>query len=251
MNNANKLLAQAKALWFQAQANYRDARLQIGRTLHEFVLAHLRQGIGLSFEMRCRQGFTRRRAREILQQELEATDKQINDTIITAMAADLLSDRGHVGNLGHRAIRQFTYFIRRQTGTRTDNMKPGRDWTTSELWQIRTGFEAKAKALFRQAVAETWSQTRCLEEVLAVFRNQDRPRQSLASQSRRARLSLSEEDSTHLDWPKWKQSVRHAAPDDVAEMCLELIEAAEDPAAVALRLRILLERFLPKKKAVV
>jgi hypothetical protein len=235
--NAAEILERAKAAYHAAERNYRDALLETGRLLHEYVLERLREAAGMREWTRLQHGLSRRKCIEDAAKKLKTTPKRINSLIGTAQVPLLLGITD-LGGISHVALYRFKCFLRRLTGGRQAYMgrTPDLPVANAETWEVRPEFKERAASLLRQAIAENWIEVRTRGAAKDLFAE-------FTSKLRRPQM------------PKWQgpvetvqKSMKKASPGDVAQTCMRLVEAAEDPAAVALRLRIALEKYLPKKR---
>lgn len=240
--DAAELLTKATMLYRVSQEAYRHARLDVGYLLHEFVFAHLKQGDGISEPIRLQNGFTRRRAIELAAESLGVTRAEIKYLISSAMVRHLLGTGLDLKDLSLVSVYRFAKFIRRttsSTGTRHSHYNKSGDYDISEteVWSIRPGLEESAPALLRRAVEEGWTQSKTIEETAKLRRGRPTPR---------CRKKWGREKRTAIETVE--RTVQKASPGDVAELCFGIVSKAEDPAAVAIRLRVMLESLLSKKK---
>ena len=247
------ILERAANLYRAAAANYRDALLQVGQLLHEFILENLEIGQRMNKEERNRLGLNRGKLVLRCAIRLHTQVCNIHRYIMTAMVVKLLSDGMELGSFGHDAIRRFSVFIRRQRCQRDDQPV-----TDRERWVIREGFEESAKALFRRAVKEGWGEDRVSKEGRKCFPLADRAtnrRGRPKTESPPPRLSLTDEDDCENDVPEggWmgqiKASARKASPGDVAELCMVLVRESRDPQGVLMRLEREIEKWKAAKAA--
>ncbi len=246
-----QLLEKARQAYVQADLQYRDVLLDIGRTLHDFVLAYLNEGAEVSERQRVERKYTRRRAIEVAAEELKTTEKRINELIVTAMVADLLSQGLCLGNLSHCAIFRFRAFIKRKVASRQNHY--GRNGTSiidAESWIVKPEWEERAKSLFRQAVIEEFSQHKAYDTVKKCnaanpnrLRQQKRKRESAGIQ--RLKTKTAEAHQQQID-----DSMKYASCGDVAEKCLALVNQSEDPRGVALLLLARLQNIVNRKERV-
>ncbi len=227
-STAADFLARAKAVYSASIVNYRDALLETGRLLHEYVLAYLSEGGGACRDSRATMGITREKAVARAAAEFGVKPLRIRNLIIVSMTVSLIGRDVDLGSLGHNALRYFGYFVRRGYVGRT-----GLDATSVEEWFIREGFEEKAQALLRRAVAEGFTQDKTRIECVRIFggRKTAKPRRSIKTKKPFEQLAC---------------AASKAAPRDVAEACVELVEKAEEPEAVVAHLRTMLTDLLER-----
>jgi hypothetical protein len=240
MSTANELLAKAKAVFQKGRANYRDALLEVGGLLHEFILARLKSGDQLGADRRRRAKIVRRLIVKEAAESLAVSYKKIHHLIWATQIARLLG-RGGLGELGHAAIGNFRRLIRRCSVGRR-NYGKGRI-SEAESFRVRAGFEESGVALFQQAVAENWGQKRAAEEVAAFLKAaglpsaRGRPKGTPDKKPRRPSSGKNYNPTGgQQNAPDRRSAAALASPGDVAEMCLELVQASADPWAVAQRL---------------
>ncbi len=236
MPTAAEILESARALYLRGERTYRDTLLDVGRKLHEYVLAYLREGDGVNENTRMVRKITRKQAMRNAADSLGTKPPRIGDYIKTAMVADLLSD-GALGNLGHASIYRFGCFIGRKRQTR--DIRHPLEISCREEWACKPKYEVSAKALFRRAVAENMTQLQVVDAVARLF-NGDSP-----FSRRQNRKPL---DKAAGDIGQLKKQLRLASPGDVAELIVGLIEESADPPSVAICLQRHLERFASRKK---
>lgn len=196
LTSALEILEKAAAIYSQSRAEYRDGLLKVGAILHDFVLAHLREGDRLMDQpngekYRLEGGFTRRRAIHIAEERLRRKPGVIQNWISAAMVVDLLSKDRAVGPLSYGAILLFSRFIQRRiAGIKHLNGKrvmPGRlgyKPSEGEQWMVRPQFDGRAQTLFQQAVSEEWEFERCRAAVLPLY---DESPSKLGSTARKRR----------------------------------------------------------------
>lgn len=235
------LLEQAKALYLSGVAAYRDALLDVGRLLHQFVLARLEEGDGLSEESRFKARLTRRAVVETAATALGVNRQRVNNLIVTAMAADLLGG-GIVGDMGIQAIYRFRVYVRRRHGLRgvDAGRRNGPPVSDMERWEIKPGFEKKAKAEFERAVTQGYTQ---LDAKMAA----DKSGAAKPTMSRRKNPFRSDERATAVETVR--KSAKQASPGDVADLCMEIIGATADPRATALALQARLAVYASRRTA--
>lgn len=263
MTTARELLQQARDTLLQARLSHRDSLLLVGSLLHDYLLAYLREGQGLGENVLIRRELTRQHAVIAAARELNLRVERVCIVVATSQVVALLSDGGNVGQVSYHVLEQFYRFIRRKstradTFPRTPEGRRAMDILARETWVIKPEFAATAPALFQQAIMEGWSGPRAERDTLAHYVSVRGPNPKRAKKSkvhRQASIHIDPEPTiatrkldTHASLENVKGMAKFASPGDVAEICLALIEASEDPAAVAVRLRVLLARFLPRKE---
>lgn len=224
MSKALEILASIKLTYRRAEATHRDELLRVGKLLHEFVLAYLREGDGKRERARLACAITRDTAIKIAAEEVGIPAKRVRILIAAAMTAELLAPEGGTGELGHNAIYSFSRFVRRRPGVRKEDRE---EVSGSETWEIKPDFQDRAALTFARAVKENWSQDRARLETMNLFRN------TLPSASHWKGEEDREEERPTLDLAA---IAPHASTGDLAESLFEIVRKAEDPLAVAERL---------------
>lgn len=244
--NPDDILERARGIYFAGVIDYRDAMLKAGRILHEYVLARLEQSQGLDQAECIRRGLTREQIVKGAASRLETEVHTVNRMIGQAMTLELLGQGVELKGVLIDTVNRFRPFIRRLTGRKDENkwQKPESIRRDLETWKIKDGFEDSAKVLFLRAVNEGWLQEQVRNEVNVLYRGRSNiPRRGLSQPRKEA--ACREPKDTH---ERRVSAAKRASPGDVAEMCLELIEVAEDPKAVALKLQAMLPRFLIRRR---
>ena len=182
--------------------------------------------------------------------ELEASRTDVNVMIQTAMGYELLGN-GAAGSLSYRAVLELAKMVRRATDSES-RPKDGRNWSEAERWVIQEKFADKARAIFDKAIQERWSGRRARGEMHRLgLGHKGKGRRVSPPQRIKPCLAASTVNTSPRD-DLLSQAAR-GSPGDVAALCMELVEKAESPSAVAIRLRVMLARYLPvqeKKKSV-
>jgi hypothetical protein len=233
---ADELLEQAKAAFLRGREAYRDAMLEAGRLLHEFILARLREGEGLDAPERVRRGLTRRSAVRAAGAALAVSPGMVSYLVATWAAVTLLGQGGPLGAMRHATAYAFRAFVRRAPAD-------------GEAWSVRPEYADAAVALFRRAVAEGWGWAEAADAVGGLRRRppaNPRPRPAVARHGRNRLASVACPDGRAVE--VLSKSAALASPGDLADMLFELLKQSEDPVFVAERL---LERArgLPKRRA--
>lgn len=241
---ASSLLEAASLAYQRANTTYRASLLEVGRLLHEFILAFLKDGDGMDHRERQKAGCTREKAVEVAAESFGVTCVRINEIVAITQAANLLGKDG-LGALAFWSILRFKSLIRRK-GIMPDATGRWRGIASSaEEWEIKPAFAESGPALFRLAVAENWGYQRIRDEVHGLRHNRKelRPARRRAAAQKKGRSEIVTVDEL-------VRLTSCGSPGDVAERCIAIVEKSEDPAAVALRLRVMLQKYLPKKSAV-
>lgn len=226
-----ELLERAKGIYLAADRDYRDRLLEAGGLLHEYVLAHLQEGVGLSEKERRKGKHTRAEAILKAARAMKTVPTRVNGLIGAAMTVRLLLGEEPVGGLGHRAILYFTVFVtRRVEGMANKHRKAGDDATEPEQWCLVADREEDGRRLIRQAVQEGWSQQRTRRELKPYFGK----RSTVQGQTQRPGV-----------FP-----VAVAPSGDVAEYLIGLLEQSQNPREVAAILQGKLHAWRPRAWAV-
>jgi hypothetical protein len=200
--SASTLLDSAVALWSASRLRHRDALLEVGRLLHEYVLARLREGDGLNEADRYTARAVRKVAVEDAGAALGVTRQRVNALISVSQAVACLLGpdaigRGGctppgmggedspppppppaLGSLPWHAVRPFSLLVTRARARRTRRARgeggvrggcnppvPMPEGSSRETWAVRPGLEESAPALLRRAAAGGWHWRRCGEAV--------------------------------------------------------------------------------------
>lgn len=235
--SSEAILVQLQAHYRAGCADFRDRMLVCGGLVHRYLLAYLEEGDRLSEVARLKAEITRSNGIRLAAAKLGIPETHVRRMLSAAMFVDLVGEP--VVSLSYWSLIYLSRFARRKVGVGKSAGHRNETASCSERWELRERFAAKAVALFRTAEAENWGLVRVKAEFMAVlFGCADRrPRTNRAVVEKRQSII----DELH-------GSVKAAAPGDVAEICIELIERAENPADVAIRLRVLLQKYLPKKQ---
>jgi hypothetical protein len=246
MSDAAQILEQARELYRQGIANHRDCLLKVGELLHKFVLEKLRESEQSTYNVRIRLKQTREAFIHQAADSLQTDIQDIGRLIGASMVAELLAPPEGLGAIPWATIHRFCRFVCRHRMSKGEwvSFRVGIPVIPSqqETWMIKEGFEESAKELFARAVSEVWAKPRAEAEVVRLFRDDGVPVHRGSRKDRKRTASSPVRRTTGQQF----NSARAASPGDVADMCMELIEAAAEPAAVIARLRGLLDRYKPK-----
>jgi hypothetical protein len=239
----DELLEQAAGVFLRVGKQYRDALLETGRLLHEYILRGLVRGEALDHRGRQREGLLRKGLIQKAAARLGISPTRVVFLVWAAMAVDLLGG-GEAGPLPHGSIIRLGAFVERCRGvTSKDADKPGAPpYSDAERWRVRPGYEESGPALFRRAVAENFDQATARREAGRLFRkNCGRPLGSKKTGPPRGnghkRGTPASGQRVALAALKARAAV--GSPADVAELLWEVIRDAPDPLAVVNRLRVL------------
>lgn len=217
MDRKEELLTQAKLLYCRGESDYRDKRLELGRVIHEYVLECLQENEQLNEANRIRIGITRARIIKKLAEELSCKPAEVRDLICIAMTAWLLGN-GELGKMSLKILRLFICFIERISCK-------GSPISSRETWWLKEPFAEKSKVLFLESIENTnYENVRA-----AVLRLYSGP----AARPRSHRRGRTSEEKSAL--AVIKCGMKRASPGDVAQTCLELVEANEEPWIAAQR----------------
>lgn len=251
--NAENLLQQAKKAFQQGQLNYRDAMLETGRLLKEYIFESLKKLDGTTRRYRRTNKLSRESLIHQAAAELDTRNDEVSRLIQAGAVVQLMDDLG-VGNLSFGSVLAFRAFIYRKP------QPDGADWkpSLSETWQFRPNTETAAKELFSEAVQKSFSKSQVLDGIYKITHgkpipkptqeNKNKFQREYRSREKRERVAKNSPTSDEARIQELK-AARLASPGDIAERCMELIEAAEDPRTVAIRLQGMLDQFLARKKS--
>lgn len=232
MTPAQKILDEIEALWSVTKKGYRNGMVYIGRKLHEYVLARLREGDHLNEEERRRIYSSHASAVQDAASRLQITPNRITDYIHAAMGVDLLSDKGEMGELSFASIKALRLLVERVRGKvargRAEPSRTGRPRlcpqneippSMREKWRIRPGLEQKAIELFRSCVADNPTSSEVLERVRKLV-----PKKSNKENNKKPDKNHGTANLLYI--------AKNAHPRDLAEMILSLIRNSRQPDAV-------------------
>jgi hypothetical protein len=223
MSETAQLLKQIIVAFQADRIGHRDAQLQLGRDARRYI------------QLRVAESATNTLALKEVSAAVCVSENQVSIMIATAMAAAMLSDRDQLGGLPITALRHFCVFVER--------INPdGAEWAPKKQ------YVEKARELFRRVAVAIPPKTAAIQkEIRGIIREQPRK----TGQGIKIQVQLREQAKESIGAVEQvKRSASAASPGDVAAMVWDIIAAAEDPAAVAIRLRVMLERWLPKKAKV-
>lgn len=211
MDRASELLERARSVYAACLRQYRDGLLEVGRLLHEFVLA------------RVGTGGPRKRAVLEAAEGLGIDGDRVRRLIATAMVVEYLGGGLPLGaGIGHHAIYRFFVFVERPD-------------VRGEVWRAKPAFREAATGLFKRAALEGWGQDMARKEAMRLFRG-DGPRGA----ARRGPPPAMPQP------PDFNPAV--APTGDLADYCLSLVERAGDPREAALMLMSRLQRVLGHRR---
>jgi hypothetical protein len=230
----DELLERARQLFHSAEAAYRDSLLQVGRILHEFVLAYLHESDGGVSKR------TRRQAIFTIMGRLGVSHNKVNYLISAAMVVELLSEGGDIGGLGWNPIARFSRFIQRnRIGQDAYQMRKNGLLPSAEEWVVKPKFDGAAQDLFRRAVRENLTTAAARAFVLQLDGRTDNGREA------RSRVRMTRERQEALD--VLRSMATAGNPRDVAEVIFEAVKESEDPRILAAHLQQLVNA-MPKKQ---
>lgn len=149
------ILDEATTLWHATRQSYRDFRLRMGDLLNRYLLLRLEVADTLGEARRTEEGVSRAAAVAHAAKRLGVAVSVVNGLLHVAGMVRLLAADG-VGELSWAALRKLRVLVARRGGrVRRGTGKDGLAPSAREEWLV-TGDEAKARAIFRQAVAEKW-----------------------------------------------------------------------------------------------
>lgn len=243
---AAELLAKAKKEYQQAFAHWRDALVEVGKTLHEFVLARLKEGDAFGICKRHRMKITREVIIREAAAELGANERKVR-TLLWAWQVVRLLGKGSPGNVPFDGIVRFRLLVRRMKPADGVHHLKG-EASLGEQYRIRPGFEESGPELFRRASAESWRGDDCQREVRKILRSKGVPEAPQKGKTGKRKKGHNPTAGQHSR-QACAEAVKHAAPGDVAEMCMELVKASADPWQVAQRLIPELQRIKKSRPA--
>ncbi len=221
-----EILNQIESTWLQGRAHYRDALLQVGLLLQDFLAARATEVAGLTSRMAFSLGICREKAIQEAAKRLRINRNRIYALLATAQAQRLLGSPEGPGGLSYSAICAFRFLVRRKPDPKSGEFMAAGALeafrSIREQWELKVIVGLDSRALFHQAVLEKWP----VEKI----------RLALAPYGRaKPKPSAHEEFSRPSERPsivQLRDLARTATPKDLAQIILELIRSSEDPLAV-------------------
>ena len=229
---AEEILAKVEGVWLGAKKQLRDSLLEVGGLVHDYILARLQESDVLSQRQRYRKRLSRCGIIVEVAKRLKASRLRIWKITTASQVVALLADKSHVGELSFSTIAEFIPLVHRAKGDRRVSKANGvvhvareavGEASDRERWIVRQGMEQTAPALFRQAVAESWSVAQTRQGVTDLIgekplRGHDlKPRRQNEERLPQAPLS-------HL--------AEVASPKDLADIIIDAINRSSDPPLV-------------------
>ncbi len=154
------------------------------------------------------------------------------------MAKELLGGNLPIGILGHASIRRMSIFCHKLTMDHEDGQL-----SRQETWEIKPGWEEIGPAFFKRAIDESMTQKDVFSEIHRLFPDEELSYRRVKTPVRNRQLLRDAGEAM----PAIIAAARVASPGDVCEMVMRLVEKAESPKAVALRLKAMLDELLARK----
>lgn len=225
--NADEILAEAATAYRGGQKSHRDTLLLVGRLLHEFMIAFLKTGDGLTEAERVAKGIKRQEAVRVAMVALKVAKERISTLIGCYMVVDLLGRGIGLGEIGYASIYRLMPTVERIPAA--DGRGHIVNVSDCERWRIKGGMEVWAPALFARAVSEGLGQDEVRDEAAKMMPKRLRPFTSLTARV----LPVKYKPATMEDVEKL---VCGGNPNDVADLLYQLAMKSSDPARVAQRL---------------
>ena len=221
-----ELLEKASLLWANCRKQFRDGMLEVGRLLHQFIVARISEATSTE-ALRIQQGKTRKGATAAAAKKLGVEVPRINDLIVTAMAADLLSG-GELGNLSWSEVRCFRLTIcRNRGGIARSKRDGGKPVIATETWLVRDGLEVSAPQLFHRVVEEGWKIDRVRKEIAKLVDPLKVPSAPAVHHGPYQVEEVAAKVPVNLT-----ALARECGPKDLAGMIVEMVRNSLDPASV-------------------
>lgn len=253
--SAESLLAAAKEAYQKGRENYRDALLAAGRLLREYVR--------VCIEVVNTDAHPRGTAIHQAAQALQVCPARIRILIGSAAVVELLGD-GKCGVLGLSSIHLFKCFICRQKRQRTRVGGTRKRFLRREVWTVRKQYRDVAKPLYQKAVLEGWTTQKIRETIKQVVLKPcagaliNSPSSETSQEPNIPRrvgrpCKRVHQGNASTGRPVLGESLSLAemaqagTPADVADMCLDLVKACQDPQKAAERLLPALQRLKNEK----
>lgn len=236
-------LEQAFLVYKTGLLAHRDCLLKTGRLLHEYILESLLAKDHLPRDKRNLLKVSRQNLVKQCCQKLELPDYRINIMLNCWMVVELLGEGNELGEIGFNSISLFGRFVRRRTGDSKHKVCP---YSLLETWEIRQGYEQVAKDLFARAVREGMAWEQIKEEL----QKPGYPVPYAGPRTKRSTVHMPPSmEELHADPVRKRSAAKKASSGDVAEMCMELVDAAEYPLEVAVKLQAMLQNRFQQRKA--
>lgn len=229
--SSDDILNRVEALWRSSNAAYRDALLEVGRLLHDFILVYLEENYDRTRKLNDGQGW-RDVAVALCASRLNITARRVNHLVMAAMAVQLLSENGDVGNLPWDTIRRMGRLVcRNSLGGRP--LRKGETPAIFENWSIKDEFKDTAKTHFQVAVRENWTIKQTRNLMLSLNDGEAKDNAAEYRSEKRRRRTETQEDAFKV----LARLAQAASPKDAAELLFDLIRETESPQAIVSHLQ--------------
>jgi hypothetical protein len=171
---AAAILAGVAELLRTTFVNYRDGKIEVGRQLHRYMLARIKEADGLSRRGRYREGISREEMIRDIAKSLKITDNKIRELIRVSQVVDLLTVDGDVGDMSYTVIRRFGRTIHRTSDSVVD-------YSSIENWTVDPQCVEWAADMFATARNEHWGVKKADAELSSRLRKSSRKRSGMAA----------------------------------------------------------------------
>lgn len=209
------ILDRATLLWNYSRTKARDAAIQVGNLLIEFIVARMREADGLNEQDRRERNLTREFAIELAADRLGIKLAKAHEIIRVSRVVHLFGDPG---SLSYSTLRAFVSFVTRKPCVlaRGRQVKEGETTpSNSEVWVVKpTPSGLSPQHAYQQAVEENWDSTKVRAVTRQITAHRGRGRHPKLRESR---------DTTGQT--SLRKIAETADPRDIADMILEMVSA--------------------------
>lgn len=218
----SRILEEAKDIWCLNKVRSRDARIQVGRLIHQYVYGRLKEFDHLNEEGRLKRGISREKILKEVCAKLGMGKDRVNAILRTAVAVDLLSESPtqDLGTVSYSTLRRIAVLAIRSTVRNSIRRggvdSPGQPISDTERWVIKPACDSWAKGFFQEVVRDGWDEKRVREYL---FSKIERHRKG-------APRRVPEKKIYSL------RDIASGSMRDVAESVADLVKHSDDPDAL-------------------
>lgn len=235
MDRLEEILQRASAVLSKSRKAHRDARLEVGGLLREYLIEWLKGVDDQTRDNRNKLNLSRRHAIKRAAQVLNTSPRAINEFVRNYNVVRLLADGGNVGSITYSTISAFSVLISFPPGMyRRSVNSQGNAPSVREEWFVIPPVEENV-SLFREAVFDSWT----VEKARKVLREREKNKRGSKNVVRAYNnVALTRE----VEQFRPEEMVRCASPGDTVEVLYSMVMSAEDPLSIV-------ERLLQKVKS--
>ncbi len=224
--NAADLLNEAATTWGVGVKLHRENKLSVGRLLHEYILAAMREKSQLPSKEKASYAASRGKLIADAAERLKITVFDVNDLIRVAMAAEMLSPSGEFGDIPWVALRRFARYVRRASANKDAyEILKTNQFELRETWEKTPDF-SDGKKLFDDAIEQGMSVRQITKRVRTGGRG--KPRKAVVVDT-----------DLKINIPK---AIKVCSPKEAAEMLYHELMSNHDPIATAHHLMEMLKQ---------